>query len=71
MADELRRLGFHELKVSDVHFAKLFERYHDLNKQINRSELRIDILVKHEEEQLRKERLVVKDQLYRILVKPK
>ena len=59
----------HELKVSNAHFRALLEKYHELNKAIHRSEQRVDILTEIEEEQLRKKRLTVKDELYAMLVK--
>lgn len=61
----------HELKVKDKHFQNLMEKYHDLNKSIHRSEQRIDALTEAQEEELRKARLKVKDELYGMLVKAK
>ena len=58
----------HELKVSSAHFRGLLEKYHELNKAIHRSEQRVDILTEIEEEELRKKRLNVKDELYAMLV---
>ncbi len=59
----------HKLKTSDSHFKGLLDRYYDLNKAVHRSEQRIDLLSELEEEQLRKKRLHVKDELYSLLVK--
>ncbi len=57
----------HRLKISDGRFRSLMERYHDLNKAIARSEQRIDHLTDVEEQDLRKERLKVKDALCSML----
>lgn len=57
----------HRLKISDSRFRSLMERYHDLNKAIARSEQRIDHLTDVEEQDLRKERLRVKDALCSML----
>lgn len=59
----------HQLKLSDGHFGRLFEEYHDLNKSIHRAETRVDVISETEEEQLRKQRLKVKDELYQMLQK--
>ena len=59
----------HRLKVDNSHFRQLFERYHELNKAIHRSEQRIDAISDFEEDKLRKERLRVKDELYQIAQK--
>ena len=32
----------HDLKVSDAHFARLFEAYHDVNRAIHRAETRVE-----------------------------
>jgi uncharacterized protein YdcH (DUF465 family) len=59
--------AIHELKVSNNHFKKLFDEYHELNKSIHRSEIREDLLSDNEEEILRKKRLVIKDEIYSML----
>ena len=63
--------AIHELKLSDGHFRKLFDRYHDVDLAISRSEQRIDLRSEEDEEHLRKERVKIKDQLYQILLKTK
>lgn len=57
----------HELKTSNAHFSRLFERYQEIDKQITRSENRIELMSNEEEETLRKERLKLKDELYSML----
>ena len=60
--------AIHKLKVSSLHFRELSEKYHELNKSIHRSEQRIDLLSQMDEEKLRKERLKIKDSLYKMLL---
>lgn len=61
--------AIHALKESDRHFRTLFERYHEVDKKIARSEARIELMSEIEEESHRKERLKLKDQLLAILGK--
>lgn len=58
----------HELKLANAHFRKMFEDYSELNKQVYRAENRIDIIGEREEELLRKKRLHLKDELYKMLL---
>ena len=55
------------LKESDAHFAKLFEEYHEVNRAVHRAETLVEPTDQFHEEELRKQRAVLKDQLYAIL----
>ncbi|HGG05762.1 MAG TPA: DUF465 domain-containing protein [Aliiroseovarius sp.] len=55
------------LKESDAHFAKLFEEYHEVNRAIHRAETRVEPTDQFNEETMRKQRALLKDDLYRIL----
>jgi uncharacterized protein YdcH (DUF465 family) len=59
----------HYLKLSDAHFRKLCERYEAIDKQIARFESRIELGAERDEEILRKERLIIKDQIYKTLLR--
>ncbi|MEZ5897255.1 MAG: DUF465 domain-containing protein [Parvularculaceae bacterium] len=59
----------HELKVRDAHFARLAEEYHNINRQIHRSEAQVEPLSDEHEEELRKRRLRMKDEIAAILAK--
>lgn len=61
------REQIHNLKMSDAHFAKLFEEYHDVTKQVERMEAEIEPATTQREEQLKIKRLHLKDQLYAML----
>lgn len=51
------------LKTEDAHFARLAETYHELNRTIHRVENRIEARSEFEEEDLRKQRLALKDEI--------
>ena len=59
----------HELKVSDRHFAKLFDEYDELDHQIRRCEAEIEVHADDYVEGLKKKRLALKDELFGILKK--
>lgn len=59
-----------ELKVSDAHFAKLFDEYHEINRAIHRAETNVEPVEELAEVQMRKERAHLKDELYRMLTAP-
>lgn len=59
----------HELKTTDAHFRRLFDRYHELDHQVHGSEQRAQLMSEQEEVALRKERLALKDELYAMLLK--
>lgn len=61
------KLKIHYLKQSDAHFRTLCDRYEEIDKAIARAESRIEIVTEIEEEKMRKERLVLKDQLLAML----
>lgn len=57
----------HALKLSDAHFQKLTERYHDVNRAVHRAET--DVAPTNDERliNMRKRRMTLKDQIYGIL----
>lgn len=57
----------HELKISDAHFRKLFDQYHEVNRAVHRSETNIEPLEDLAEQQLRKQRMSLKDEIARML----
>ncbi|MCE9633579.1 MAG: DUF465 domain-containing protein [Methylophilales bacterium] len=64
---ELRE-KIHSFKLSNAHFAKLFDEYHLLNREVIRLEAE-DIPVADETfEDFKKKRLKLKDELYAILI---
>lgn len=59
--------AIHQLKTSNHHFARLFEDYQSLDKEICRMEDGIEPVGDAVLEERKKARLHVKDQLYAIL----
>jgi uncharacterized protein YdcH (DUF465 family) len=57
----------HELKTSNNHFKKLFDEYHDANKEIHRIESGAEATTDEVLTALRKQRLHLKDELYNML----
>ncbi|MEL7213434.1 MAG: DUF465 domain-containing protein [Pseudomonadota bacterium] len=55
------------LKESDAHFAKLAEAYHEVNRTIHRAETNVEPMDRFAEEDLRKERMRLKDEIARML----
>ncbi len=55
------------LKQSDAHFAKLAETYHEVNRQVHRAETNVEPMEQLAEDQLRKQRAALKDEIYNIL----
>jgi len=56
-----------ELKRTSPHFAKLADRYHEINRAIHRMEERIEPVADRTELSLRRERSMLKDQLYAMM----
>jgi len=57
----------HELKVSDHHFRKLFDAYHELTRSIENMENEVTPTSTRVEEEAKLRRVHLKDELYRIL----
>lgn len=69
--DEFPELAgkMHELKASDEHFAQLLEDYRDVNRAIHRAETEVEPVGDAQMETMRKERMVLKDEIYGMLTK--
>lgn len=59
----------HELKMSDTHFAKLVEEYHEVNSVVHRAETNVEPMEQLAETAVRKKRAALKDEIARILAK--
>ena len=53
----------HELKMKDGDFRHLSERYHELNRAIHRAETNVEPTDQFREEEMRKERMHLKDRI--------
>ncbi len=57
----------HQLKLGNSHFAKLFDEYHQVNSEVLRLEAESVPVTDEAFENLKKQRLHLKDQLFNIL----
>ncbi len=57
----------HELKQSNGHFSKLFEEYHEINRAVHRAECDIEPTDDFHMSEMRKKRMVLKDEIAGIL----
>ncbi len=56
-----------EMKQASPHFAKLFDEYHAVNRDVHRAEERVDTVTAEVEATIRRRRMALKDELYRML----
>jgi uncharacterized protein YdcH (DUF465 family) len=57
----------HELKLSDLHFRRLFDEYHELTRSVEKMENEVTPVASRTEEDAKKRRLHLKDELYSLL----
>jgi uncharacterized protein YdcH (DUF465 family) len=62
------REKIHHLKMENAHFAKLFEEYGTVTKEVERLEGESVPVADEAFEGLKKQRLLLKDQLYAMLI---
>ena len=69
LAEEFPELKdkIHEAKANNPHFLKLFDEYHEVNREVHRLETRVETASEDYEHELRKKRMVLKDELVAIL----
>lgn len=61
----------HQLKIGNAHFATLADRYHDLNREIHRIESDVEPASDEHIETLKKQRLVLLDEIASLVAKAK
>ncbi|MGO1117916.1 YdcH family protein [Rhodovibrionaceae bacterium A322] len=59
----------HDLKTTNSHFSRLFDEYHDLDREVRRAEGRVDVITEEQEEMLKRKRLALKDELFSMIQK--
>jgi len=57
----------HQLKVEDAHFRKLFDEYHEVDKEVYRMDENIEPVSDEVMEEMKKRRLALKDELLGML----
>jgi len=69
LADEFPEAAekIHRLKLDSAHFARLADQYHSVNREIHRIETEVEAASDYRTEDLKKERLVLKDEIAGIL----
>ncbi|MFZ5965248.1 YdcH family protein [Thalassococcus sp. BH17M4-6] len=63
--DQVQKI--HDLKASDAHFARLCEKYHDVNRAVRRAETGVAPLDDQRMTEIRKERMRLKDDIAAML----
>jgi uncharacterized protein YdcH (DUF465 family) len=58
----------HKLKMNNAHFVKVFEKHNDLDQKIEDAEADRVILTDMELEVLKKEKLLLKDEAYKMIL---
>ena len=58
-----------QLKHSDLHFTRLFDKHNEIDQRIRNMESHIETASPAEIEQQKKEKLALKDQIYALLKK--
>lgn len=61
------REAIHEMKMSNNHFARLFDEYHTVDKEIHRIETGVENTSDEYAEGLKKQRLAKKDEMFTML----
>lgn len=57
----------HKLKMSDAHFARLFDEYHEIDHEVHRIETGVENTSDDYLDERKKARLHLKDELYRMI----
>ena len=57
----------HELKLSDAHFSRLVDEYHEINRNVHRAETNVEPTDDLHLVEMRKQRLSLKDQIWHML----
>ena len=57
----------HNLKMTDNHFARLFDEYHEVDHEVHRIETGVENTSDDYLEERKKRRLYLKDELYRMI----
>jgi uncharacterized protein len=55
------------LKLGNAHFSKLADAYHEVNRAIHRSEAEVEPLSDETETAMRRQRMLLKDEIYAML----
>ncbi|WP_421850203.1 YdcH family protein [Oricola sp.] len=72
LAEEFPELvnQIHRLRETDGHFHRITDEYHEVNRAIHRAETKIEPCDDFRMEEMRKQRMQLKDEIYGILTRP-
>jgi uncharacterized protein YdcH (DUF465 family) len=56
-----------QLKHTDLYFTRLFDRHNELDQKIKNIETQVELATQEETESLKKEKLHLKDEIYKLL----
>ena len=56
-----------KLKAENPHFARIAEEYHEINRKVHRAETNVEPMDDFAEQDLRKKRMALKDEIVRML----
>lgn len=59
--------AIHALKAKDAHFARLVEEYHNVNRAVHRAETLVEPTTAEHENELRRHRMKLKDDIWKAL----
>lgn len=59
--------AIHALKASSLHFAKMVDEYHEVNRAVHRAETLVEPVTPEHEGLLRQKRMRLKDDIWRAL----
>ncbi|MDG1863096.1 MAG: DUF465 domain-containing protein [Yoonia sp.] len=59
--DQMQKM--HDLRQTDAHFAKMSDEYHEVNRAVHRAETNVAPTSDEHMNQMRKERMALKDQI--------
>ncbi len=59
--DQVQKM--HDLREKDAHFAKMSDEYHEVNRAVHRAETNVEPTSDDHMNQMRKERMALKDQI--------
>lgn len=57
----------HELKISNQHFARLSDEYHEVNRAVHRAETNVEPTDDAHMQEMRKQRMALKDEIWGML----
>lgn len=63
--------AFHHLKINDHHFQHILQQYEELDTLVHKVDHEQEAMSELELEKIKKERVVLKDSLYQMMVKHK